>query len=165
MGDKKIYIVAKIFDQQGCIAYRCKTLNEARCVPGTLEALRAMEFKLLFWTLLKFILSTHPIPTLRTWKNSSIRSHKWTESHPCSESIEKAERTAIKIVLFLRISCYTANRELAVRGRYSGKAKRDSRTGYPALWSAEDPAVWLTGEGNRDSKEWYWPLHHCVDQW
>ena len=66
MGDKKIYIVAKIFDQQGCIAYRCKTLNEARCVPGTLEALRAMEFKLLFWTLLKFILSTHPIPTLRT---------------------------------------------------------------------------------------------------
>lgn len=41
MGDKKIYIVAKIFDQQGCIAYRCKTLNEARCVPGTLEALRA----------------------------------------------------------------------------------------------------------------------------
>ena len=39
MGDKKIYIVAKIFDQQGCIAYRCKTLNEARCVPGTLEAL------------------------------------------------------------------------------------------------------------------------------
>lgn len=41
MGDKKIYIVAKIFDQQGCIAYRCKTLNEVRCVPGTLEALRA----------------------------------------------------------------------------------------------------------------------------
>lgn len=37
----QIYIVAKIFDQQGCIAYRCKTLNEARCVPGTLEALRA----------------------------------------------------------------------------------------------------------------------------
>ena len=43
------------------------------------------------------------------------------------------KETAIKIVLFLRISCYTANRELAVRGRYSGKAKRDSRTGYPAL--------------------------------
>ena len=34
MGDKKIYIVAKIFDQQGCLAYLCKTPNEARCLPG-----------------------------------------------------------------------------------------------------------------------------------
>ncbi len=41
MGDKKIYIIAKIFDKQGCIAYQCKTVNEARCLPGTLEALRA----------------------------------------------------------------------------------------------------------------------------
>ena len=41
MDDKRIYIVAKVFDLRGCIAYRCKTLNEARCVPGTLEALRA----------------------------------------------------------------------------------------------------------------------------
>lgn len=41
MGDKRIYIVAKVFNLRGCIAYRCKTLNEARCVPGTLEALRA----------------------------------------------------------------------------------------------------------------------------
>ena len=41
MGDRKIYVVAKIFDQQGCIAYLCKTPNEARCLPGTLEALRA----------------------------------------------------------------------------------------------------------------------------
>lgn len=41
MGDKKIYIVAKIFDKQGCLAYQCKTVNEARCLPGTLEALRA----------------------------------------------------------------------------------------------------------------------------
>lgn len=41
MGDKNIYIVAKIFDQQGCLAYKCKTVNEARCLPGTLEALRA----------------------------------------------------------------------------------------------------------------------------
>lgn len=41
MGDRKIYIVAKVFDRQGCIAYRCKTINEARCLPGTLEALRA----------------------------------------------------------------------------------------------------------------------------
>ena len=41
MGDKRIYIVAKVFDLRGCLAYRCKSLNEARCVPGTLEALRA----------------------------------------------------------------------------------------------------------------------------
>ena len=30
-----------MFDQQGCIAYLCKTPNEACCLPGTLEALRA----------------------------------------------------------------------------------------------------------------------------
>ena len=41
MGDKKIYIVAKVFDRPGCLAYLCKTSNEARCLPGTLEALRA----------------------------------------------------------------------------------------------------------------------------
>ena len=41
MGDKKIYIVAKVFEQKGCIAYLCKSINEARCLPGTLEALRA----------------------------------------------------------------------------------------------------------------------------
>ena len=41
MGDKKIYIVAIVFDKPGCLAYRCKTPNEARCLPGTLEALRA----------------------------------------------------------------------------------------------------------------------------
>jgi len=41
MNGKRIYIVAKIFDQQGCIAYRCKTDVEVRCAPGTLESLRA----------------------------------------------------------------------------------------------------------------------------
>lgn len=41
MGEKKIYVVAKIFDKQGCLAYQCKSANEARCLPGTLEALRA----------------------------------------------------------------------------------------------------------------------------
>lgn len=41
MGDKTIYVVAKIFNQQGCIAYRCKSAREARCLPGTLESLRA----------------------------------------------------------------------------------------------------------------------------
>lgn len=46
MGDKKIYIVAKIFDKQGCLAYQCKTINEARCIPGTLEALRADDVQI-----------------------------------------------------------------------------------------------------------------------
>ncbi len=41
MGDRKIYIVAKIFDRPGSLAYLCKTPNKARCLPGTLEALRA----------------------------------------------------------------------------------------------------------------------------
>lgn len=41
MGDKKIFVIAKIFDKQGCIAYSCKTPNEARCLPGTLESIRA----------------------------------------------------------------------------------------------------------------------------
>ncbi len=41
MGDKKIYIIAKVFDRPGSLAYLCKTPNEARCLPGTLEALRA----------------------------------------------------------------------------------------------------------------------------
>ena len=40
MGDKKIYVIAKVFEKQGCIAYLCKTPNEARCLPGTLEAIR-----------------------------------------------------------------------------------------------------------------------------
>lgn len=39
--NRKIYIIAKIFDKQGCLAYQCKSVNEARCLPGTLEALRA----------------------------------------------------------------------------------------------------------------------------
>lgn len=41
MRNKKIYIVAKVFEQQGCHAYLCKTANEAQCLPGTLKALRA----------------------------------------------------------------------------------------------------------------------------
>jgi len=41
VGDKTIYVVAKIFNRQGCIAYRCKSAREARCLPGTLESLRA----------------------------------------------------------------------------------------------------------------------------
>ena len=46
MGDKMIFVVAKIFNQQGCIAYRCKSAREARCLPGTLESLRAEGFQI-----------------------------------------------------------------------------------------------------------------------
>jgi len=46
MGDKRIYIIAKIFNQQGCIAYCCKTLNEARFLPGTLESLRKKDVQI-----------------------------------------------------------------------------------------------------------------------
>lgn len=43
MGDKKIYVIAKIFDQQGCIAYRCKTVN-AKCPEDAfLESLEAIR--------------------------------------------------------------------------------------------------------------------------
>ncbi len=34
------YILAKKFDEEGCIAYKCKNMNEARNVPNTLEAIR-----------------------------------------------------------------------------------------------------------------------------
>ena len=47
MGDRKIYIVAKIFNQQGCIAYLCKTLKGARYLPGTLGTLRAEGVQIL----------------------------------------------------------------------------------------------------------------------
>lgn len=40
MLDNNIYVIAKVFDKQGCIAYKCTTVNEARCLPGTLEAIR-----------------------------------------------------------------------------------------------------------------------------
>lgn len=41
MGDRKIYIIAKAFNERGCIAYCCKDMREARCLPGTLESIRA----------------------------------------------------------------------------------------------------------------------------
>lgn len=40
MGDKKAYIVAKVFDKQGCYVYRCKKPNELQYIPGALELLR-----------------------------------------------------------------------------------------------------------------------------
>ena len=38
MGDKTIYVIAKVFDQRGCLAYRCKTAREARCLPVILDS-------------------------------------------------------------------------------------------------------------------------------
>lgn len=35
-----LIVIAKAYDKLGCIAYRCKTVNEARCLSGTLEAIR-----------------------------------------------------------------------------------------------------------------------------
>lgn len=46
MKNRKIYIIAKAFDKQGCLAYLCKTVNEARCLPGTLEALRTKDVQI-----------------------------------------------------------------------------------------------------------------------
>lgn len=40
LGDKKVYIIAKIFDKQGCYAYKCQDPKELLYVPGTLELLR-----------------------------------------------------------------------------------------------------------------------------
>ena len=46
MGDKKIYIVTKVFDKPGYLAYLCKTPNVARCLSGTLEAMRVDEVQI-----------------------------------------------------------------------------------------------------------------------
>ncbi len=40
MENRNVYVIAKIFDKQGCLAYKCKDINEARFLPGTLESLR-----------------------------------------------------------------------------------------------------------------------------
>lgn len=40
------YILAKKFDEEGCIAYKCKNMNEARNVPNTLEALRGKDVQI-----------------------------------------------------------------------------------------------------------------------
>ncbi len=45
MGEKNIYVVVKNFNAIGSIAYKCKTVNEARCLPGTLEAIRAQNIQ------------------------------------------------------------------------------------------------------------------------
>lgn len=46
MGDKKVYIVAKIFDRQGCYAYQCKDPKELVYLPETLEMLRNKDVQI-----------------------------------------------------------------------------------------------------------------------
>ena len=40
MNGKTLYVVAKVFDEQGCLAYPCKDAREARCLPGVLDSIR-----------------------------------------------------------------------------------------------------------------------------
>ena len=44
--DNPFYILAKKFDEEGCIAYKCKNMNEARNVPNTLEAHRGNDVQI-----------------------------------------------------------------------------------------------------------------------
>ena len=41
MNGKTLYVVAKVFGAQGCLAYPCKDAREARCLPGVLDSIRA----------------------------------------------------------------------------------------------------------------------------
>lgn len=36
---RKVFIIAKIFNQQGCLAYCCKNLMEANYVPNALDCI------------------------------------------------------------------------------------------------------------------------------
>lgn len=42
----RFYIVARKFNEVGCIAYKCKNLTEARNVLNTLEAIRAKDVQI-----------------------------------------------------------------------------------------------------------------------
>ena len=48
--NKNIYVVAKIFDEQGCMAYRCKNADEARSLPAILETVRAEGIQIVILT-------------------------------------------------------------------------------------------------------------------
>lgn len=50
MGAEKIIIVAKIFDQIGCLAYRCKTAREAENMPSALELVRNPDVQIVVLT-------------------------------------------------------------------------------------------------------------------
>ena len=73
MGEKTIYVVAKVFDRQGCLAYRCKTAREARCLPGTLESLRAegVQIVILDSPEIYSECPLHTKPSKSNWKQES----------------------------------------------------------------------------------------------
>ena len=63
------YILAKKFDEEGCIAYKCKSMNEARNVPNTLEALRGKDVQIVILDNSKYIQSMRRINILMTSEN------------------------------------------------------------------------------------------------
>ncbi len=63
---EKYTLLQKVFDQQGCIAYLCKTPNEACCLPGTLEALRAEGVQIVILDSPEIYSNMRRIPTSRT---------------------------------------------------------------------------------------------------
>ena len=46
MGDKKIFIIAKTFNEKGCLAYQCKSTKEAKYIPGSLDLLRQKDVQI-----------------------------------------------------------------------------------------------------------------------
>ena len=46
MGDKKIFIIAKVFNEKGCLAYRCKSAKEAKYIPGSLDLIRQKDVQI-----------------------------------------------------------------------------------------------------------------------
>lgn len=67
--DNPFYILAKKFDEEGCIAYKCKNMNEARNVPNTLEALRGKDVQIVILDNSKYIQSMCRINILMTSEN------------------------------------------------------------------------------------------------
>ena len=66
MDDRKIFIVAKIFDQQGVLPTSVRLLMRRDACREPWKHSERMEFKLLFWTLPRFILSMPHTPILKT---------------------------------------------------------------------------------------------------
>ena len=46
MGDKKIFLIAKAFNEKGCLAYQCKSIKEAKYIPGSLDLLRQKDVQI-----------------------------------------------------------------------------------------------------------------------
>jgi len=65
MDDRKIFIVAKIFDQQGVLPTSVRLLMRRDACREPWKHSERMGFKSLFWILPKSILSTRHTPTSR----------------------------------------------------------------------------------------------------